>query len=82
MEPGNPPPTGIRFGATIAIRSVGSGDLQTIRIVGVDEADVPAGKISFISPLAKVLINKKVGESAVLKLPREERHYEIVDVTY
>jgi transcription elongation factor GreB len=82
MEPGEPPPEEIRFGATVTIRTKGSEELQTICIVGVDEADVSQGKISFISPLAKILIHKTPGEFVVLKLPREERTLEVVRVEY
>jgi transcription elongation factor GreB len=80
MLPANPPPAEIRFGAIVTIRPSGSNEIQKVQIVGVDQADVANGKISFISPLAKALINKKAGEKAVLKLPREERVFEILEV--
>jgi transcription elongation factor GreB len=73
-----PAPSEIRFGASVTIRLTATGEIQTVQIVGVDEADPAQGKISFVSPLAKALINKKAGDTAVLKLPREEREYEIL----
>jgi len=76
------PKNEIRFGAIITLKIETTKKLQILQIVGVDEADISKGKISFISPLAKVLMNKKVGDKAVLKLFREDRIFEIVDFTY
>lgn len=72
----------VRFGASVTLKIEATKKNQTLQIVGVDEADISKGKISFISPLAKVLINKKVGEKAVLKLAREDRIFEIVNIVY
>ena len=70
----------IIFGATVTLRDNISGNLQTFRIVGVDEADISKGKISFISPLSKALINRKVGDSVTLKRDREDIVFEIIEV--
>ncbi|TFH39674.1 MAG: transcription elongation factor GreA [Bacteroidia bacterium] len=72
----------ITFGATVTLRDKMSGNVQTFRIVGVDEADIPRGKISFISPLSKVLINKKVGDSVTLKRDKEDIVFEIIEIVY
>ena len=72
----------IRFGATVTFRINGEKEERKYQIVGVDEADVSKGKIAFISPIAKTLSNKKVGETAVLKLPKEERRFEILGIAY
>jgi transcription elongation factor GreB len=48
----------------------------------VDEANVPKGKIAFTSPLAKALINKKIGDKAILKREQEDLVFEIIDITY
>lgn len=76
------PPEEITFGATVTLMNKISGNVQTFRIVGVDEADIAGGKISFISPLAKVLINKKAGERVILKRNREDIVFEILEITY
>ena len=52
------------------------------RSVGVDEADVSKGKISFLSPLAQILINKGVGNKAILKQAKENRVFEILGIAY
>lgn len=76
------PPDEITFGATVTLRIGVSGNLQTFTIVGVDEADIAIGKISFISPLAKVLINKKKGEKFTFKRNKEDIVFNIIEVTY
>ncbi len=52
---------------------------RVVRIVGVDEADVNKGLISFISPIAKLLMGKKVGD--VIELKGEER-IEVEEVSF
>ncbi len=82
INPGEQPQNEIRFGASVTLKIKGSGKIQTFQIVGVDEADISKGKISFISPLAKALINKKTGESVVLKRAKEDTVFEIMDIAY
>jgi transcription elongation factor GreB len=72
----------IRFGATATLKIGNSSKLQSYQIVGVDEADIAKSKISFISPIAKILIGKKVGEKAILELAREKRVFEVIQIQY
>lgn len=72
----------VRFGATVTFRIGAENQERKFQIVGVDEADVSKGKIAFISPLAKALTNKTVGETAVLKLLKEERKFKILGIAY
>jgi transcription elongation factor GreB len=76
------PQNEIRFGAIITLKTEASKNSQTFQIVGVDEADISKGKVSFISPIAKVLINKKIGDKAVLKQATKDIVYEIIDISY
>ena len=76
------PQNEIRFGAWITLKTEATQNIQTFQIVGVDEADISKGKISFISPLAKVLINKKIGDKAVLERAKENMVFEIMDIAY
>lgn len=71
----------IRFGALVTLRTA-SDKIQTFQIVGVDEADISKGKISFISPVAKSLVNKKIGDKVVLKRAKEDIIFEILDISY
>jgi transcription elongation GreA/GreB family factor len=51
----------VAFGSTVTFRR-GDGRVQTYRIVGEDEADPKAGSISFVSPVARLLVGKAVGD--------------------
>ncbi len=75
-------PDEVWFGATVTLRIDNETKLQKYQIVGVDEADVSKGKISFISPIAKILMSKKVGEKAILKLAKGVRIFEIIEIVY
>jgi transcription elongation GreA/GreB family factor len=55
--------TQVRFGSTISIRRA-DGRVQTFRIVGEDEADSARGTISHVSPVARALMGKCVGDVA------------------
>ncbi|MGL1832685.1 transcription elongation factor GreA [Rhodocyclaceae bacterium SMB388] len=70
------------FGATVELEDLDSGDTVTYQIVGEDEADVKAGKISVSSPIARALIGKYTGDVAEVRAPGGIREYEIVDVRY
>jgi transcription elongation factor GreB len=74
------PQNEIRFGAFVTLKIEVLCKTQIFQIVGVDEANMAKGKISFISPLARALINKKVGDRITLKREREDVVYEIMDV--
>ncbi|MGA1978257.1 MAG: GreA/GreB family elongation factor [Bacteroidales bacterium] len=76
------PQNEIRFGATITLKIEASKNIQTFQIVGVDEADISKGKVSFISPIAKVLINKKIGDKVILKQAKKDIVFEIIEISY
>jgi transcription elongation factor GreB len=76
------PQNEIRFGATITLKSESSKNFQTFQIVGVDEADISMGKVSFISPISRVLISKKIGDKVVLKQAGKDIFFEIIDISY
>ena len=70
------------FGSTVVIADEDTGDEVTYQIVGVDEADVKANRISFTSPIARALIGKEEGDIAEVKAPGGVKSYEIIDVKY
>jgi transcription elongation factor GreB len=76
------PQNEVRFGTLINLKINEDTKLQRYQIVGVDEANIAKGKISFISPIARILTDKKVGDKAVLKLANEDRIFEIMEITY
>ena len=55
---------------------------RVVRIVGVDEADVNKGLISFVSPIAKSLIGKKVGDVIELKGSKGKERVEVEEVSF
>ena len=59
-----------------------SGDVFTYQIVGEDEADIKAGKLSVASPMARALIGKYAGDIAQVQAPGGMREFEILDVRY
>lgn len=70
------------FGATLDLEDQDSGDAVTYQIVGEDEADIKAGKLSVSSPLARALIGKYAGDIAQVQAPGGIREYEVIDVRY
>jgi transcription elongation factor GreA len=70
------------FGATLDLEDQESGALVTYQIVGEDEADIKAGKISINSPIARALIGKFAGDIAQVQAPGGLREYEVLDVRY
>ena len=70
------------FGATLMLEDLDSGDHVRYQIVGEDEADIKAGKISVVSPIARALIGKEEGDVAEVQAPGGVREYEIVEVQY
>ena len=70
------------FGATVTLFDVEKESEVTYQIVGEDEADIKAGKVSVTSPIARALIGKEVGDMAYVQAPGGEREYEVVEVAY
>ncbi|HAZ80795.1 MAG TPA: transcription elongation factor GreA [Porticoccaceae bacterium] len=70
------------FGSLVTIINVETDKTTSYRIVGDDEADVNAGKISYQSPIARALISKEIGDVVVVKAPSGDVEYEIDDVVY
>ncbi len=70
------------FGATVELADADSGAEQTYQIVGEDEADVKAGRISFNSPIARALIGRNEGDIAQVVTPQGVREFEVVSIRY
>jgi transcription elongation factor GreB len=69
------------FGATVSY-SDKAGEEHTVTIVGVDEAEPLAGKISWISPVARALIKAREGDTVVLRTPGGIEELDILEVSY
>ena len=72
----------IVFGAKVTLENLDTGDTMHYQIVGPDEADLKAHRISFLTPIAKALIGKGVGDVVTVQIPRGMIEVEITDVEY
>ena len=81
--PAPPPgdPGEIRFGARVTLRN-GEGQLRTIQIVGVDEADPAAGTIAFVAPLARALLGHRAGDAVTVRAPGGTEDLEVTAIVY
>jgi len=70
------------FGSTVELEDEDTGEKVRYQIVGEDEADLKLGLINISSPIARALIGKEEGDTAVVQAPGGERSYEIVAVHY
>ena len=70
------------FGTTVTLYNLDSEDSIRYQIVGEDEADVPAGKISVISPIARAIMGKREGEEVVVIVPAGELNYEVEKIEH
>jgi transcription elongation factor GreB len=69
------------FGATVTVREP-DGSEARYRIVGVDETDIDRDWVSWLSPIARALLNRKPGERVRFKFPSGEKELEIVAISY
>ena len=77
------PHTGkVIFGTTVTIVNLETDQTVTYQIVGDDESEVKANKISVNSPIARALIGKEEGDVVVVKAPSGEIEYEIAKVEH
>ncbi|WP_321322940.1 transcription elongation factor GreA [Thiomicrorhabdus sp.] len=72
----------IVFGATVTVLNIDTDAELTYKIVGNEESDVKANKISVNSPIARALIGKEEGDEVIVQAPSGNIDYEIVEVQY
>jgi transcription elongation factor GreA len=70
----------VRFGLTVELEDVQTGEQVTYTILGEDETDVPNGKISITSPVARALLGKAVGDAVSVRVPKGTREFEILEI--
>ena len=81
VDPKAGPADVVRFGARVTVRE-SSGEETTYRIVGVDETDADNNWVSWMSPIARALLNRKRGEQIRFKFPSGEDSLEIKEISY
>ncbi|MBL6906335.1 transcription elongation factor GreA [Gammaproteobacteria bacterium] len=76
-------PTGrVIFGTTVTLVNLETDKTVIYQIVGEDEADVPKGKISVSSPIARAIMGKQEGDEIVVNAPAGDIEYEIAQVEH
>ncbi|HTT41499.1 MAG TPA: transcription elongation factor GreA [Steroidobacteraceae bacterium] len=81
IEPDRLPNTGrVIFGAVVELEDQDSGERVIYQVVGEDEADIRAGRISVTSPIARALVGKLTGEVVDVQAPGGVRSFEILVV--
>ena len=80
-------PTTIRsktagFGATVTLLDMDTDEEVVYILVGEDETDVKAGKISIAAPIARAMLGKGEGDDVIVQLPKGEREFEVIKVEY
>jgi len=81
VDPAQQPHGEVRFGATVQVEDA-EGGVQQFSIVGDDEADVAAGKISWGSPLARSLLGARSGDIVKWQRPAGATEVEIIAIRY
>jgi transcription elongation factor GreB len=69
------------FGATITYAN-SRGEEKTITIVGIDEADLDHGKISWIAPISRALMKAYEGDTVQLRVPGGVEVLEVIEISY
>jgi len=72
----------VKFGATVELLNIDTDEEVTYQLVGPEESDLKAGRVSISSPLARGLIGHQVGDEVTIKLPNGTRVYEIQDIEF
>lgn len=70
------------FGAHVTLLDVETDQEATYQLVGALESDVKSGKISVMSPLARAMIGKAVGDTVEVKSPKGIKEYELTEISF
>ncbi|MFT7228951.1 MAG: transcription elongation factor GreB [Methylophilaceae bacterium] len=81
VEPAEQDKSTVLFGAKVQVEDE-DGELLQFHLVGEDEADIAQQKVSYVSPIAKALIGRKVDDSVMWERPAGAIELEIIEITY
>jgi len=70
----------VRFGTTVVLEDLDSGDELEYSLVGEDEADLEQQKLSIASPVGRALIGKQEDDEVVVQVPSGKRRYEVREI--
>lgn len=69
-----------RFGCTVLLENIDTGDEVKYQLVGPDESDINEGRISVASPLGQAIIGKEIGDEISIMAPVGKRSYELIEI--
>ncbi len=69
-----------RFGCTVLLENIDTGDEVKYQLVGPDESDINEGRISVASPLGQAIIGKQIGDEIIIIAPVGKRSYELIEI--
>ncbi len=81
VDPTQQPRHTVLFGATVTVEDE-EGEQSQFKIVGEDEADIARQKVSYVSPVAKALLGRKVGDSTTWQRPAGPLQLDILNIEY
>ena len=80
IDTGKLPRDKVVFGATVLLENIDTGEDVEYQLVGPDESDISAGRISVTSPLGKAILGKEPGAELSVETPGGKRTYELVEI--
>ena len=81
VDPATQPAGEVRFGARVTVADE-AGRARDFTLVGEDEADAAAGKVSWLSPLARALAGGRIGDLVTWRRPAGDLELEITAIVY
>ncbi len=70
----------VRFGCTVRLEDVETGEEVRYTLVGEDEADVSRGLISITSPVGRALMGREVDDTVAVKVPKGTREFDLLEI--
>jgi transcription elongation factor GreA len=70
----------VAYGSRVVVEDVDEGEVVTYEIVFPEEVDPARGQISLSSPIGQALMNKRVGDEAVVQTPKGRRTYQVMEL--
>jgi transcription elongation factor GreA len=80
IDPSSQDTDQVRFGCTVRLQDVETGDEVRYMIVGEDESDASQGRISVTSPVGRALVGKAVDDSVEVKVPKGTRAFDVLEI--
>lgn len=81
VDIGSAAPDRVRFGVTVRVEDLSTGDRVQYTLVGEEEADASSGRLSVTSPVGRALIGKAVSDVATVRVPAGTREFEILEIS-